>query len=170
MTNIIQQQLKSLLQPLLDISLIIKGESTPETPYAELSTVAVTALGMSDEVSQGVDEQGYLTIRGQRRAEIAIHYFGADDGNHDVVEQLCKITDGLKRITVSEQFQLAQIGIEGSPELKTEMKEDAEWTPNSETYLSFFIHYSVIIKDAVSVIDNIHAASDGGEININLTR
>lgn len=161
----IEQQLKNLLQPLLDASLIVKGEAVPEEPYAELSMVSCTALGMSDEVGQEVDKQGYLIIRGQRRAEIAIHYRG-----EGVVEQLNKLSDRLRKVSVSERFQLAQIGIEGSAQLKTEMKEDAEWTPNSETYLSLFIHYSVIIKDAISVIENIHAATDGSEIMINLTR
>lgn len=161
----IEQQLKNLLQPLLDASLVVKGEAVPEEPYAELSMVSCTALGMSDEVGQEVDENGHLIIRGQRRAEIAIHYCG-----EGVVEQLNKLSDRLRKVSVSERFQLAQIGIEGSAQLKTEMKEDAEWTPNSETYLSFFIHYSVIIKDAIGVIENIHAATDGSEIMINLTR
>ncbi|SFB97550.1 phage neck terminator protein [Pragia fontium] len=165
MATIIEQQLKSLLQPLLDSNLIIKGETVPQEPYAELSTVSCTALGMSDEVDRNVSDDGYLIVRGQRRAEIAIHYYGGD-----VVEQLSKINDGLRKVSVSEKFQLAQIGIEGSAQLKTEMKEDAQWTPNSETYLSFFIHYSVIIKDAVSVIDNVQATSDGSKTIFNLTR
>lgn len=165
MKNTIEQQLKSLLQPLLDVSLIVKGESPPDKPYAELSTVSYTALGIGDEIGQEVNNEGCLIIRGQRRAEIAIHYYG-----DDVVKQLSNLIDGLKKVSVSEQFQLAQIGVEGSAKLKTEMKEDAEWTPNSETYLSFYIHYSITLNDTVGVIETIRAVHEDGEININLTR
>ncbi len=167
MATIIEQKLITLLQPLLaDVPLIVKGDSpTPGQPYAELSTLSYTALGLSDEVSQKVDDNGYLTIRGQRRSEIAVHYYGPD-----VVEQLSKIIDGLNRVSVSEKFQLAQIGVEGSGKLKTEMKDDAEWTPNSETYLSLHIHYAVTINDHVGIIETVHTAHENGAIKIKLTR
>ncbi|GKX56345.1 hypothetical protein SOASR030_24570 [Leminorella grimontii] len=165
MATTIEQRLKALLQPLLSVSLIAKGEAPPSSAYAELSVVSLTALGMGDEVAKSVDDEGNLLIRGQRRAEIAIHCTGCDP-----VEALMPVIDGFRRVSVSERFQLAQIGVEGSPQLKTEMKEDAQWTPNSETYLSFFIHYSVTIKDAVSVIERVHAATDGGDITFNITR
>lgn len=165
MATTIEQRLKALLQPLLQVALIAKGETPPQSAHAELSVVSFAALGMGDELARSVDSEGNLVIRGQRRAEMAIHCVDCD-----AVETLIPVIDGFRKVSVSERFQLAQIGVEGSPQLKTEMKEDAQWTPNSETYLSFFIHYAVTIKDAVSVIERVHAATDGGDITFNITR
>ncbi|MGL4861227.1 MAG: hypothetical protein ACRC5A_16135 [Enterobacteriaceae bacterium] len=162
----IERQLAQLLQPLLTAPLIVKGDvPSPQQPYAELSMISCAALGLGNEVSQGVDNEGDIAIRVHHRAEIAIYYHGAD-----VVAQLSKIMDGLQRITMSEQLQMAQIGVEGSAKLKTGIKEDAGWKPDSDSYLSFHIHYSITFNDPVGSIENVHAATEGGVKKIKLTR
>lgn len=54
-----------------------------------------------------VDEDGNLILRGQRRAEIAVHCVGGE-----AAAVLTPLIDGFRKISVSERFQLAQIGIE----------------------------------------------------------
>lgn len=170
MATPIEQQLIQLLQPLLTVPLRLKGEiPVPEQPYAELSLLSCAVLGM-DEVAQRVDDNGNLPIRSQRRSEVAIHYCHSQNSQHAAVEQLSQIIDGLSRIATTEQFQLAQLGVEGNAILKTEMKEDAQWTPNSETYLSFAIHYTVTIDNPVGVIEFIQTATDGSAIRTKLMR
>lgn len=167
MTTEITQQLTRLLQPLLAVPLIERGEPSPERPYAELFIRACEPIGMGNEVAQGVDDGGNIAIRVQRRAEIVIHYYGV--GSTEGVAQLSNIMDRLQSITLAQQLQMANIGVEGGARLETAQKT-GEHAPYSAPCLSFPIHYSLTFNDPVGVIENVHAATDGGVKKIKLTR
>lgn len=165
MNDVIEQQLISLLQPLLGVTLKKRDSENPEVDFADLEIVSVSVKGMGNEVAQGTDKEGNLLNFIPHQAEIAIRYFGADG-----VSQLSALLNQLQRISVLEQFQRANIGIGRLEKVETVKDSDVkeERVPHAE--IKFSIHYTVVIKDAVGVIEHINAAHDDGEINIHLTR
>lgn len=165
MNNLIEQQLIKLLQPLMSVTLKKKDNVMEEEDFADLEIIAASAIGMGNEVAQGSDNQGNLISYTHYQAEIAIRYFGPDG-----VLQLSALLNQLRRISVSEQFQRANIGIGRleNVETVTDIEVEGELVPNAEA--KFFIHYTVAINDAVGVIEHIKAAHDSGETTIHLTR
>jgi hypothetical protein len=165
MNDVISQRLIGLLQPLLDVTLIVKGETSSEETFADLDIVSASALGMGGDVSQGCDAEGNLKIYTSYHTEVAIRYFGLNG-----VVQLSLLANQLRRISVSEQFQKENIGIGRleNPETVTDIAVDGSPTANAQ--FRFFIHYTVVVDDTVGVIEQISAAYNGANINLHLTR
>lgn len=168
MKDIIEQQLISLLQPLLDVTLRpATGDIEQPEPYAELELTAAVPLGMGSEQEQSVDDLGNLRLYRSYRGTVAVRGFG-----DNAMQQLLQVVSGLNRVSVSEQFQRAKIGVSGFGSITTKAaaEEDENKTRAADAEFSLSIHYSTLLNDAVGVIETIRAAHDDGEISINLTR
>ena len=165
MSDFIEQQIISLLQPLLSVDLKSRDDVVEEGSFADLEIVSDSAIGMGSEFSQGVDDLGNQIVYVPHQAEIAIRYFGKGG-----VIALSDFADQLRRTSVSEQFQRTNIGIGRLGNVETVIDVAVDGKTVADAVFKFFIHYTVALNDAVGVIEHINAAYEGSEINIHLTR
>lgn len=161
----VKMHLIGVLQPLLNVPIKEQNSVTTLKEFARLDVVSTTLLGMSSEVSQGVDEQGNQIIYLPYKTELALHYFGCD-----AVSMLSALASQLRHTSVLEHIQRANFGIGQLGKIETKEDKVLEGEPLSHAVFNFSIHYTEKLNDNIGVIETVNAAHDGGKTTIHLTR
>lgn len=165
MNSIVRMHLIGVLQPLLNVPIKDQTDATTPEEFASLDVVSTTLLGMSPEVSQGVDDQGNQIIYLPYKTELTLHYFGCD-----AVSMLSELASQLRRTSVLERIQHANFGIGQLGKIETKEDKVLEGESLSHAVFNFSIHYTEKLNDNVGVIETVNAAHDGGKTTIHLTR
>ena len=165
MNSLIKMHLLGFLKPLLNVPIKDQNDVTTSEEFASLDVVSTTLLGMGNDVSQGVDEQGNQLIYLPYKTECSLHYFGCD-----AVSMLAELASQLRRTSVLEQLQHIYIGIGQLGKIEAKEDKVLEGESLSHAVFNFSIHYTEKLNDNVGVIETVNAAHNGGKTTIHLTR
>lgn len=160
MTNL-KPDIYSLLKAVIGSETLIWADQNsprPAFPYWTMRVSSGRSIGM-DSNSQGVTDDGDLTIKGVREATIQVQRIGNDSDFY-----VASFRDNLQKVTVKESFQLKSISLYDHADIQNAPFQIDSTRYEPRATIDLFIRFGSSLVDRVGVIEN--AQIDAGLITL----
>lgn len=126
----------------------------PALPYWIMKVSVQRGIGI-DSQSQGVDDDGNMTIKGVREATVQVQRIGTG-----AIDSCTDLRDNLAKVTVGEQWQTAKIAMYDIGDVQDIPfpLDNSQLEPRA--VLDIFVRFSTSLLDNVGTIETVVVSGD----------